>query len=287
MRLISRFVLRTLVSVGALGAIPLPSFAHAAPLIPVSIRFQARVLGAAFNCQQTYQGLGLKKSMLKPKDFRFYVSQVALINSQGQAVPLKLKQDGLWQYQDVALLDFEDKTGSCTSGTTELHTQIEGQIPAGTYRGLSFELGVPFELNHQDVSQAESPLNMTSLFWVWRSGYKFARIDFSTTGLPQGFFIHLGSTGCSGSDPKAAPSLQCTEPNRAKIFLPDFEPSRHQVIADLGRWLAESDLDSNQPQTAAGCMAEPNDNDCQPLFSRLGLPFAGLPGVSQQFFFQE
>jgi uncharacterized repeat protein (TIGR04052 family) len=289
----------TLLAGLCLGAGPAQALQTTPEMLPVILRFQARVNGQPFRCQQAYTEVGKRKSVLRPKDFRLYLSQIALTNAAGQTVPLQLKQDGQWQYQNVALLDFEDKTGTCTTGTPETHTEIQGYLPKGQYKGLKFELGVPFELNHQDVLQAPPPLNMSSLFWIWQSGYRFARLDFNTDAMPRGFFIHLGSTGCQ-SQVSATPSepgqinpakyqapLSCAQPNRSQVHLPHFEPERQQVLVDLGRLLAESDLTQNQPESTAGCISDAEDLDCLPIFQRLGLPFAGRKAGSQQFFFVE
>lgn len=259
---------------------------------PVNLRFKAAVNGAPFACGKSYAGIGNKGSTLTARDFRFYVSRVSLVDSSGKSVPVTLRQDTPWQHQDVALLDFEDATGGC-EGNPELNSVVSGTVPAGDYKGLSFELGVPFNLNHADVNTAQSPLNLTSLFWIWRFGYKFARLDFASTGQPQGYTVHLGSTGCgegpmmSGADASArkAPA-SCSEPNRAQIVFNDFDPARHQVIADLGSLLSLSDIDANQPDTPAGCMSGLDDKDCQGIFKQLGLPYGQQPAGSSQHFFK-
>lgn len=148
----------------------------------VVVRFAAQVGDQPFACSRSYDGIGATRSRVTPSDFRFYVSDVALIDSSGKAVPLALDQDERWQYRNVAWLDFEDRTGSCLTGTQETRNVVTGAVPAGSYRGLRFTLGIPFELNHADATIASSPLNLTSLFWNWQAGYKFLRIDLATSG---------------------------------------------------------------------------------------------------------
>ncbi len=81
-------------------------------------------------------------------------------------VVVALEQDGVWQHEDVALLDFENKAGACANGTVELNTSVRGTVPAGTRSsGLRFKLGVPFALNHANAATAPSPLNLTAMFW--------------------------------------------------------------------------------------------------------------------------
>ncbi|MCE2696142.1 MAG: metallo-mystery pair system four-Cys motif protein [Nostocales cyanobacterium LE14-WE4] len=113
----------------------------------VKINFQARVDKQPFECGKTYT-LGKPATKVTPDDFRFYVSDLALIDNNGKSIPVNLTQDGKWQYQNVALLDFENKSGGCANGTVETRNQIVGTIPKGNYQGLQFTLGVPFNLNH-------------------------------------------------------------------------------------------------------------------------------------------
>lgn len=256
--------------------------------IPVQIEFEAKINGEIFDCNKSYNSVGITKSTLIPRDFRFYISNIKLLNSKGKEIPLQLLQDNKWQYKSVALLDFENNTANC-EGNKEINKSIIGSIPIDKYKGLSFDLGIPFELNHQDVNLAPSPLNLTSLFWVWRSGYKFARLDFSSTGIQQGYFIHLGSTGCGEINEKTyeskriskTPPLSCQNPNRAKINFPLFEIKKNKIIVDLGYLLSGSDINKNTPNTASGCMSGVNDPDCSPIFERLGLK---NKSVTQNFF---
>ncbi|MEO0521163.1 MAG: MbnP family copper-binding protein [Cyanobacteria bacterium P01_A01_bin.116] len=167
----------------------------------VSIQFEGAVGSEPFACGETYR-VGTEDSAITPLDFRLYVSEVALIDAAGNTVPVVLEQDGLWQHQNVALLDFEDKTGSCANGTPETRAEVVGAVPAGDYSGLKFTLGVPFALNHIDSTLAPSPLNLTSLWWNWNFGYKFARVDMepvnetamAETGIPE---IGVTETGIS------------------------------------------------------------------------------------------
>lgn len=275
---------------------PNTALAESVPLesIPLTLKFEAAVNGKAFDCSQSYTEVGRSASRIQVQDFRLYLSRLRLINVHGDPVPLTLDQN-LFQYENLALLDFENRTGHCT-GTPATHTVITGTVPAGDYRGLVFDLGVPFTLNHNNVINAPSPLNMSSLFWVWRSGYKFARMDFKSTGMPQGYFIHLGSTGCEGSQRAGVGSslekateapLQCRAPNRPSIFLPDFNPEHDVIRVDLGTLLKDSNVDTNQPQSAAGCMSGVDDGDCLPLFRNLGIESLALgsPQSSSQSLF--
>lgn len=149
----------------------------------VAIDFEAWVGESEFVCGESYEGVGVNQSTITPTDFRFYVSNLALIDESGNAVPLELEQDGKWQYQNVALLDFEDGTSACDNGTAELNTTVVGTVPEGDYQSLQFTMGVPQDLNHEDAAIAPSPLNLTSMWWNWQGGYKFLRVEMETEAI--------------------------------------------------------------------------------------------------------
>lgn len=246
----------------------------------VEIRFEAVVGGQPLACGQQYEGIGKTRSRISPRDFRFYVFNVRLVDEAGRETPVALEQDGKWQLDDVALLDFENGTGGCLNGTPEINTSVRGSAPAGNYRALKFTLGVPFNKNHQDLASQPSPLNLTALFWAWNSGHKFARLDYSSTGQPRGVAIHLGSTGCQPATTRTTIPTNCAEPNRAEVTIAGFEPAHGVVVADLAALLRDSDVDAKD----AGCMSSPDDASCGPLFQHFGLPFQGKTPAKQDFF---
>lgn len=250
--------------------------------IDVSLSFVAEVNGAPFACGQSYSGIGTASTTITPKDLRLYVSDVELLDASGSATPLELDQDGVWQLDNLALLDFENATGACSNGTSATRTVIEGTAPAGTYTGVRFVLGVPFELNHIDQTTAPAPLDLTALFWNWNGGYKFLRFDNEPDSELAGYNVHLGSTGCSPSGNPQTPAVSCVNEHRPVITFNDFDVSSQQIVADVGRLLAGSDLTTNT--AFSGCMAFPNDPDCPSIMNRLGLNYEGSMSTGQSFF---
>jgi uncharacterized repeat protein (TIGR04052 family) len=299
----------------ALAGLVLPIATAQTQMQTVAIRFKAMVGDQVFTCGESYTGIGTMSSTVTPSDFRFYVSEVLLIGADGSAVPVALDQDGRWQYRSVALLDFENKAGPCANGTEEIRDVVLGAVPSGNYTGLRYVLGVPFGLSHDDATIAPSPLNLTSLFWTWQSGYKFLRIDMMTGangmisggqaagaagsgqhaagaaaaqgpaghGPNEGFVIHLGSTGCTSAG-ASQPPTECANSNRPTIELARFDSASNVVVADLKALLAGTNVEVNQPDTDPGCMSSPDDDDCAAIFANLGLPFNWAPAGSQTFF---
>jgi uncharacterized repeat protein (TIGR04052 family) len=246
------------------------------------LTFKAKVGTQDFACGQTYT-LGTPSTQYRPRDFRLYVHDVSLRTEEGVDVPFVLSEDGAFQRGGVALLDFENKAGECTNGTEATNTGLKGSAPGAHYTSLSFTIGVPFQQNHQDAAAAQAPLNSTAMFWNWNAGYKFARIDGLTTGLPMGHNLHLGSTGCmAGATPNSITS--CANPNRPRITLPFNPEFGRAVVLDLMKLFEGVNLDTNLAMSAPGCMSAPTDTDCAPIFQKLGLPFAGASAGTQSVF---
>lgn len=264
-----------------------PSLARPAQQ-PVEITFDARVGDQPAKCGQSYSGIGTAKAGLTLQDLRLYVSGVRLIDKAGKEVPVQLTPDDQWQSRTVTLLDFVDGTGAC-NGNSGMNTMVRGTVPKGQYRGLAFDISVPFAENHQDPTLAPSPLNVTGMTWPWRIGYKFVGIDIETSGgkpgpnAATGFSIHLGSTECGEGSPRTAPTAPCANPNRPALRFGKFDAKKNKVVLDLAALLAESDVTVNAPQSASGCMSFPGDADCNAIMDRFGLPFDGKPSGGQKW----
>jgi uncharacterized repeat protein (TIGR04052 family) len=284
----------------AAACLALSATAAAAQDRQITLTFAGELAGRPFKCGAPAENLGLSKATAQPADFRFFVSEIEFLRSDGVAVPLRLDQDGMWQYRSVALLDFEDGTGSCSNGTPDRRDRVTGSVPAGDYKGLRFKIGIPFELNHQDPTLAPSPLNLTSMFWTWQGGYKFIKVDFVTKGaltsaatgaaggghhggtMPSGsarppvaspgFSLHLGSTMCQSPSRTTAPSA-CANGNRIAVAFDAFDPARNVIVLDPAPVLAGVNIEMNTPDTSPGCMSFPGDPDCLTVFPRLGLAY--------------
>ena len=235
-------------------------------------------------------------------DARFYVSNIALIDDNGVPVPVILDQDGAYQYANVALLDFENKTGDCVTGDSTMHTAVTGIVETGhtfTTGGLQFSVGVPdygklpngsiVELNHTDSSTMPSPLNNSSMAWSWQSGRKFVKIEINPenpvtpntftgginpAGIPANtWFMHLGATGCvaSNSTPGNGSYLSiCTNPNILPLKFTGFKASANSVTLDIKALFAASDV-TTATAMPIGCMSGTTDTDCTNIFVKLGL----------------
>ena len=289
MKKLTAFTLPFVLSACAVG----PS--HQSSTQTVEIQFAAQINGQAFECGKSYSNVGITKSTITPSDFRVYVSQVALLTADGRTVPVTLNQDKTWQFEDIALLDFENGQGPCRNGTAATNMSVRGTVPTGNYAGVKFTVGVPFARNHGDPTVSPAPLSSTAMFWNWQGGYKFIKFDTATSGQPavtappaahgggnaSGFSVHLGSTVCASASKTQAPT-GCQNANRMEIRLAEFDPAKNLVVMDMGRVLANSNVDINTPGTSPGCMSFPKDADCPAVMNALGLTYEGVQATGLQ-----
>lgn len=199
-------------------------------------------------------------------DLRLYVSDIRLVTPDGDFVDVRLDADGPWQQPDLALLDFEDGSGSCENGTAETNMALRGLVEPDDYDGLQFTVGVPFDRNHADPLQAAAPLGDAAMHWHWRAGYKFMRAGIRTPD--DGFWIHLGSTGCEGTVRNIS---ACRFPNRVTVTLEDFDPGVDAVEIDLESLVASTRLDDGE---GTDCSSGPAETSCNAPFRALGIPGA-------------
>jgi uncharacterized repeat protein (TIGR04052 family) len=240
----------------------------------VSISFATKVGNEAFSCTASYGDLGTKKTSAEPLDMRMYVHDVHLVRADGSEEPVVLDQDGQWQRGNLAFLDFEDGTGTCQTGSPEMRTKITGTIPDGDYVGLGFSVGVPPEENHLDAATAPAPLNIPGMWWSWKGGYKFMRLEMQTPVNPV-YYFHLGSTACDGN---VNDGFSCAASNQASIHLENFQVDKNTVVFDIASFFAQADLDHQvDPMNdgISGCMSFPGDPECPSVFGALGMKFEG------------
>lgn len=157
---------------------------------PVAIRFALAAGDQPVECGRDIAGLGTGGQPAQLHDARFYIAAPALIDAAGHEVPIELEQND-WQYANLALLDFENKTGKCV-GSADLNDTIKGSAPRGRYKGFSFVIGVPSVvrdkdgkdviLNHSNFATAPAPLDLQSMTWNWQAGRKFIKIEVDPEG---------------------------------------------------------------------------------------------------------
>ena len=221
---------------------------------PIEIRFRAvDADGTTVACGTN----GLKIAGLEDArlgDLRLFVHDVALFREDGTAVNVELEQDGVWQTENVALLDFENQSAECEyavfgkATTAATNTVVHGTPTAsGPFVGVRFVLGVPVALNHVPVDIANAPLSSTGMDHGQADGRQFLRtVLYSPQTSPDGGITGTGdhnllmlrsvcnNVTADGGIPAAAE--ECSKPNRPVIELRregGFDPATHSVLFDV------------------------------------------------------
>lgn len=128
----------------------------------------------------TYTDLNGRKFNIS--DWRYYVSNIVLINSDGSERPIN----------DTVFLV-----------SPEQGNYVLGQVPVGNYQGFRFLIGVDSTTNHSDPATypAGNPLAIQDnpIHWSWNSGYIFMKLEgqfdstANATDAPnKDFFYHIG-----------------------------------------------------------------------------------------------
>ncbi len=243
--------------------------ACSAKRIPVHVDFEASWAGQALRCEGADMAL---------TDLRFFVSNVILLDANGVQHNVTLTPDERWQQDGVALIDLESGNKACSNGTADMNPSIKGTVVAGEFVALKFSVGVPFELNHANPLLAQPPLDRAAMHWHWRSGYKFLRAGVSNA--TDGFWIHLGSTGCEGTIQNIT---GCHFPNRVSVELPGFSADTNTITVDLAELFTGVDLDDG---VRDDCSSSPAESTCARPFESLGLAFKGETHQRAQRVFQ-
>ncbi|MEY4514940.1 MAG: hypothetical protein RLZZ450_7062 [Pseudomonadota bacterium] len=231
-----------------------------------AVRFDLRAGEQPFGCGKTAK-LGVSATESQLVDARLFVHDVSLTRSSGEKVPLILHQDGRFQRDNVALLDFVDDSGLCKTGSPEQRKVVYGYAPEqADYTGISFRVGMPADKNHLDGAIGPPPYNVTGMWWSWSGGYKYVKFELSNAAQPIWYF-HGGAAGCSGMSESG---FACKARQLALIELSGWDANSSLVVLDAEKLYAGSDP-SKAADSLPGCMGGQTDTECLPLYGALGV----------------
>jgi uncharacterized repeat protein (TIGR04052 family) len=231
----------------------------------VNIDFQPMYNNIPLNCNSRFMHGNAKKttSVIEQKwqyqQFQFFLYNVEIKDTKNGWKPWPMTVNS-FQSNNVALLG-----EVCGKNNTQSNWQLE-LAPlsiAHDATEIRFTLGVPFSLNHLNPLTQASPLNVSSMFWGWRGGHKFMRVEL--TSANDDWLFHLGSTGCKAASPVRAPKEECLQPNRTVISLP-FNPKDRDVKVDLSALFRGLVL-----QRESSCQSDVDDENCKIIFDNLGI----------------
>jgi len=271
----------------------------------VTVRFRAEVGGEPFACDRSYPGIGTTAVEVVPSDLRLFVQDVALVRKDdGKVVPLELDAREGVQTPGVTLLDFENGKGSCVrvGGTERTNTVVTGWVPEGDYEGVVFSNGVPLELNHQNPIDLMPPLVAGPLHWNWNGGFLFINAQLREKRASMGSgdggvvggqdagavdagppdpvgsaVLHIGSNLCAPTSDGHA----CGKPNRNRVVLSPFDPTKNEIVLDIAALFATVDLTDTTTCHAVGV-------ECLQFFPAIGIDYeTGKPTKTQTIYHVE
>ena len=125
-----------------------------------------------------------------------------------------------WQTKTTVLLWSTPCSPNIETSSNSQNQHIVMQIAPETFTQatqLAFTLSVPFAENHANPLTQDAPINNPNMFWSWRTGHKFMRMDLQRIDGNANWAFHLGSVGCASKSSLRAPENECTKPNRIKF----------------------------------------------------------------------
>ncbi len=186
---------------------------------------------------------------------QFFISNVEMLNKVGKwnSIPLMVTPE---QTSTAALLGV-----NCLSkAQPNWQLTFSDNINVSEMKKIRFAVGLPFEVNHLNPLTQKSPLNDSSMFWVWQTGHKFARIEMQSNS--DNWLFHLGSTGCKSPSVMRTPHHACLYPN---LFTQEISIGTSKtIIFDLSSLIAKLTLTME-----SSCQSKHTNKYCQQLFSNL------------------
>jgi hypothetical protein len=163
-----------------LPATPASAVPPAAPVLDTSlstaltVNFLAKVGAEDLACNDKTDAL-LQRGQIFT-DLRFFVSNLVLVDEQGQTFPVKLDVDANssnLQYVDqnqnsIALLNFLEAGCASSDATKKIKTSIEGLLNQGIYKELRFQLGLPYAPMDEALTSVPSALAPSDMGWMWQ-----------------------------------------------------------------------------------------------------------------------
>lgn len=128
------------------------------------------------------------------------------------------------------------------AGRCSAEFSLGSEVPFKEGGQLSFDLGVPFDINHLNPVTQPAPLNEPDMFWTWRNGYKFLRLDMRSN--TDNWAWHLGSVGCVSASAVRSPEKECAKPNltRQSVIITEEnipQGGTYRLVVHLDRLLGD------------------------------------------------
>lgn len=233
--------------------------------VPVNVPVELTYAGSALGCPAIFEH---NQQRWQIDRFALFVADVAVKGAESEQWTDVALIANDWQTEEVALLWFA--TDCVAKGATPVANNrlsfATSQAALNSATALKLTLAVPFALNHGNPLLQPQPLNIPEMFWSWRMGYKFMRMDLRSAqadaNAPWSF--HLGSVGCVSEAVVRPPQEACAQPNRFTVEIELTQPLT-ELKFDLAALLL-----AVQPERIGHCMLQPEmQKGCEQLLANL------------------
>jgi uncharacterized repeat protein (TIGR04052 family) len=198
-----------------------------APKVNIThIKFQAYYDAVPLPCNLRFQHNGELWSL---ETLGLFMSSLEVYSSAGKMTVIDLVESN-WQTKKTVLLWSSPCSGNIESSGNSQNQHVLMQITPEAFikaNQLAFTLAVPFAENHTNPLTQDAPINNPNMFWSWRTGHKFMRMDLQQDNGDDNWAFHLGSLGCASKSSIRAPKNECAKPNRTK-FIVEIPPVKKE-----------------------------------------------------------
>lgn len=169
----------------------------------------------------------------KVTEFKMYISEVTFVREDGS----EYKDNGIY------LVNMSDKsvkntTAKSAHGGKGALVTIPN-VPAGTYKGIRFTVGVPSNKNNIDatkITDVNNPLHTNhGMYWSWNAGYIFNKFEgtYDSLGNNKPFRFHIGNS--------------VTEDRRMRVNFVNMTADTHTfVIPNNDHYIMQCSIDVNK-----------------------------------------
>lgn len=169
----------------------------------------------------------------KVTEFKMYISEVTFVKEDGS----EYKDNGIY-LANMSDLSIKNTTAKTAHGGKGAQITIPN-VPAGTYKGIRFTIGVPGNKNNIDatkITDTNNPLHTNNgMYWSWNSGYIFNKFEgvYDSLGIPKTFRFHIGNS--------------TTEDRRMRINFVNMTGDTHTfVIPNNSHYVMQCSIDVNK-----------------------------------------
>lgn len=169
----------------------------------------------------------------KVTEFKLYISEVTFVREDGS----EYRDNGIY-LANMSDLTVKNTIAKTAHGGKGVKITVPN-VPAGTYKGIRFTIGIPTNKNNIDATKITDPNNPlhtdNGMYWSWNAGYIFNKFEgtYDSLGNNKTFRFHIGNS--------------TTEDRRMRVNFVDMTSNTHTfIIPDKDHYVMQCSIDVNK-----------------------------------------